>query len=88
MHFLSAGVINTASIVSLLFSTHWDQLTGAFVGILASVTPQHQSDMEGAPENELPSLDLINRENMRMTNPAAALRCNYVKELKMMIVPG
>ena len=42
-------------------------------------------------ENELPSLDLIIRENLRMTAPAAALRRNLVKELKVdgvVIKPG
>jgi len=42
-------------------------------------------------ENELPSLDLIIRESVRMTAPAAALRRNLVKELKVddvVIKPG
>ena len=42
-------------------------------------------------ENELPSVDLIIRENVRMTSPAAALRRNLVKELKLdgvVIKPG
>ena len=42
-------------------------------------------------ENELPSLDLIIRENVRMTGSAAALRRNLVKELKLdgvVIKPG
>ena len=42
-------------------------------------------------ENELPSLDLIMRESIRMTTSVAALRRNLVKELKLddvIIKPG